>query len=55
MKNKRDELKRRYLEAMANLIDRAFEGEPQPFLFCDDHCLELYLDGDELKWRPYSG
>lgn len=56
---KRD-LKQRYLKMFSVLIDRAFEGKPQPFMFCKDEngepiILELYMEYETLHWRVYGG
>lgn len=45
---------------MDELIDLAFEGKPQPFMFCEDVngvpiILEMYEENDELHWRVYGG
>lgn len=45
---------------IGTLIDRAFAGDPQPFMFCEDGdgnpvILELYEEYDQLSWRVYGG
>ena len=51
---KLEKLKAGYLAMFERLIDAAFDGEPQVFMFCEGVVLELYLDGDELHWRKYG-
>jgi hypothetical protein len=53
--SQRAELKKRYLKTFEMLIDAAFKGKPQPFMFCDGVVLELYEKDDELHWRVYGG
>ena len=48
-------LNRRYLSMHSMLIYAAFDGKPQPFVFCDDVMLELYLEDGELHWRKCEG
>jgi hypothetical protein len=52
---RREFLRKRYLSMFAMLIDSAFNDKPQPFVFCDDVVLELYLEDEELHWRKCEG
>lgn len=48
---RREFLKRRYMSTHSMIVDAAFNGKPQPFMFCDGVVLELYLEDEELHWR----
>ncbi len=53
--SQKEELKQRYLKTFELLIDAAFKGKPQPFMFCENVVLEIYEDEGELHWRIYGG
>ena len=48
-------LREKYIGFFAELIDRALAGHDATAHFCDDVVLELYLDGEELRWRRIYG